>query len=294
MIKKKSRYLIEAFFVKGMFDLLALLPIDMASYIGGWLGRTVGPWLNVHKTAKDNLQFCFPHLTTQEQQKILSNMWDNLGRTAAEFPHLPKFKGDVFKQRVAVEGLERLKEVQEQQGKSIILFSGHIANWEITALVAKNLGWDIGVVYRPANNAIVEAMIQGVREHYQSIAIPKNAQGMRKLVRAAKAHIPIAMLMDQKANEGIDIPFFGKPAKTAPAIATLALKYNYKIIPIQTIRIDNTARFRLVIHPPLTVERSQDGKQDTKALLTLVNQSIEQWVRDYPGQWFWVHRRWKK
>ena len=291
---KQVRYFNEAVGVYGVFYLLASLPLNAASNIGGFLGRSVGPRLKVHKTALRNLMRVMPELSLQQRDIILQNMWDNLGRTAAEFPHIGKLKGDTYRNLVEIEGEEYFYQALErvQSGQATIFFSGHFANWEICPKTSYEWGCPLSLMYRRANNPWVEKLIQRIRSQYQRTAIPKSGKGLRQLVEIVKQKEAVGILIDQKANEGIAIPLLGCPAKTAPAIATLALKYGCVLQPIQIIRLGNAPRFKIRIKPPLQIHKTANIESDTITILTHINDHIGQWIIEHPEQWFWVHKRW--
>ena len=172
---------------------------------------------------------------------------------------------------------------------SMILFSGHLANWEIAALAAGQCGIDIAQVYRTANNPFVDRMIRRWRGG-QGEFIPKEAVG-RRAVAALRRGAHLTILVDQKLNEGIPVPFFGRPAMTAPTVALLALRFGADVLPARVERLGG-ARFRLTIEPPLPLPDTGNRATDVAALMTVVNGTLERWIRERPEQWFWVHRRW--
>lgn len=283
---EEIKHNIEAFALSILFKAFTLLPLDIASTFGGWLAWTVGPFLSAHKTARMNLSATFPNLTGREKNKILDEMWYNLGRNIAELAHLPK---NNFINRIKVTGAENLPEA----GKPGFLFSGHIGNWELLACVAQHCNRPITAIYREANNPLADKIIADIRAARCYNLIPKGRQGAVKIVRAIKNNEAIAMLVDQKMNDGIEVPFFSRPAMTAPAIAELALRYGAPIIPARVIRTQG-AHFEVIIYPPLAYTKTGDTARDTLAIMTAINSMLESWIREYPAQWFWVHKRWPK
>jgi KDO2-lipid IV(A) lauroyltransferase len=216
-------------------------------------------------------------------------MWDNLGRVAAEYPHLRAIR--VFEPggRIETSGFEHVDRARAT-GRRMIFFSGHLANWEIAALAAGQYGIDIAQVYRAANNPLVDRLVARLRGELGEL-IPKGALGSRRAVAALRRGGHLSMLVDQKLNDGIAVPFFGRPAMTAPALALLALHYDCDVLPARVERLGG-ARFRLTIHPPLPLPKSGDRAADAAALMTAVNRTLEGWIRERPEQWFWLHRRW--
>jgi KDO2-lipid IV(A) lauroyltransferase len=121
--------------------------------------------------------------------------------------------------------------------------------------------------------------------------IPKGAVAARRAIATLRRGAHLTILADQKMNDGIPVPFFGRPAMTAPALAALALRFDCDVLPARVERLDG-AHFRLTVFPPLPLPRSGDAHADAAALMAQVNAILESWIRDRPGQWFWLHRRW--
>ncbi len=279
------KHRIEAAALHLLFTGFRHLPLDVASFIGGLMGRSIGPFLSAHKTAKKNLKMIFPDMKIEQRQKILAAMWDNLGRVAGELPHLP---GKALASRVTIVGRDNIP-----QGAACISFSGHLGNWELTYPIAHAHGLPVTLIYREANNPLVEKMIRDIRATQSPDLLPKGPKGSFKLVRALKRGHSLAMLIDQKMNDGIEVPFFGRPAMTAPALAEFALRYDLPLIPVRVVR-KGGAHFNAEVLPALHYEKTGDHEKDVLAIMTKVNEIIESWVREYPEQWFWVHKRWPK
>jgi KDO2-lipid IV(A) lauroyltransferase len=279
---------VEGAAVGFFFALCRILPLDLASGFGGWLGRRIGPGLGVTAQARRNLAAALPDLPPAEIERVIAGMWDNLGRVAAEYPHVRRLRIFDSGGRVETSGLEHIDRAVAA-GRRMILVSGHLANWEIAALAATQLGVEVVQVYRTANNPFVDRMIRRFRGR-QSEFIPKEAVG-RRAVAALRRGAHLAILADQKLNEGLAVPFFGRPAMTAPTVALLALRFGCDVLPSRVERIAG-ARFRLTIEPPLPLPDSGDRAADVASLMAAVNATLERWIRDTPEQWFWVHRRW--
>jgi KDO2-lipid IV(A) lauroyltransferase len=271
------------------FAAMRILPLDLASSFGGWLGRRIGPWLGVSRRARNNLAAALPELTGLERAAALRGMWDNLGRVAAEYPHLRSIR--VFKPagRVETSGLDHL-DAAIAAGRPAIIFGGHLGNWEIAALAAGQYGIEVAQIYRAANNPLVDRMVAGFRGTGSEF-IPKGAVASRRALAALRRGAHLTLLVDQKFNDGIAVPFFGRPAMTAPALAMLALHFDCAVLPARVERLGG-ARFRLSIHAPLPLPKSGNRAADVAALMAAVNQTLEGWIRERPEQWFWVHSRW--
>ena len=172
-----------------------------------------------------------------------------------------------------------------------ILFSAHLGNWEILPLAAGRSGITLTQIYRAANNPFVDRLMRDVRAPLGGRFTTKGATGARELVAALGRGEHLAMLVDQKMNDGIAAPFFGRDAMTAPALAQLALKFDCPVVPARVERIAG-ARFRLTAYPPLDIARTGDRAADVAETMRRVNAIVEDWIRDRPEQWLWLHHRW--
>lgn len=288
---KKLRYIIEAIFVSFMYLLFSLMPFKMASWLGGAIMSMIGSYLQSSKIAKINLQNSFPYFSDEEIKINIQKMWNNLGRTIGEFPHIAKMSKDKFNKFVLVEGLENVKEDYIKNGCFFV--SGHFANWEIAPKAAYILGFPLHLIYRRANNFWLDRLINYNRSFYMSGKSAKGKIGARGIIAAIANHESIAILVDQKMNDGIKVPFLGQGAMTAPAIANLALRHNYPIIPAQVIRT-KTCHFKVKIHPPLELKKIDNNKENIFNIMLIINQMLEIWIKENPSQWLWIHRRWGK
>ena len=180
-------------------------------------------------------------------------------------------------------GLEHLEKIR---GKRALICTAHLANWEIIGKVLYNYDFIICGVYRAANNKLVDQLIYDLRNKVEITMIPKGRSGAKQIIAALQENKQVLMLVDQKMNDGIKVPFLGHDAMTAPAIATLALKYDCPIIPIQIIRKENS-NFDIIIHPQI-----EYLEKTPESIMTQINQQIGEWVKAKPEQWFWLHKRW--
>ena len=236
-----------------LFGAFAALPLDCASALGGALGRLTGPFLGISKRAHDNIKRALPGLSESEIADIIRGMWVNLGRVAAEYPHLRDIR--VFEPggRVETRGFEHMDRAVAT-GRRMIIFSGHIANWEIGMLAAVQYGISVTQIYRAANNPLGDRMITRFRGDTGAL-IPKGAVAARWAIATLRRGAHLTMLADQKMNDGVAVPFFGRPAMTAPALATLALRFDCDVLPARVERLRG-AHFRLTVFPPLALPRA--------------------------------------
>jgi len=264
---------------------------DRASNFCGWLFKKLGPVLSQHKTVLRNLQLAFPDKSEEERQKIAIEAWESVGRTAGELPHLPKidpYSGD----RVEIIGGEILDSV-ENSDKGAVMISGHFANWEIMAAVICRRPVDCLITYRALNNPHIDRRLNKVRHDYGIEVLTPKGMGTRELMRALSGGRSVALMNDQKFNQGIGVRFFGQEAMTAPGPSRLALKYKVPIVPVSTRRT-GPARFQVTIHDPIIPEDTGNLEADVERLVSEITGFVEREVIANPGQWFWQHRRWPK
>jgi len=273
-----------------IFGLIRILPPRFTSALGGWLARTIGPHLRITERAVRNLQQAFPEKTETDITVIIGDMWENLGRTAAEYANVSFINVYDPSGPVEVIGAEYI-DLLRDDNKPGIFFSAHIGNWELAPLATAQRGLILDQIYRAANNRMVEWLFKHRQATISGELIAKGPQGARQLLKSLQNGRHLGMLVDQKMNDGIPVPFFGRDAMTAPALAELALRYDCPVVPARVERLGGM-RFRLTIEPPLEFTPTGDRHTDVAAMMALVNQRLETWIRDTPAQWLWLHNRW--
>ena len=196
--------------------------------------------------------------------------------------------------RVDVIGLEHLEKLK-RDGKGGVLVSGHFANWEIMAAVFSQAHLPVRVTYRPTNNPYFDKSIRQQRAAYgiKLMVAKSGAKGAKELLTALRNGQSIALLNDQKFNEGIKVPFFGVDAMTAAGPTRLALQTGAPLIPMSIVRTTG-ANFRVTIHTAIPLGGSGNRSADIKDGVVKITKFIEDHIRAHPTDWFWVHRRWPK
>lgn len=285
----------EYVFITGVLAFFRLLPVDAASGFAGAVLRTIGPLLRpISKRGEANIRLIFPGWPEKKVRATIADVWENIGRTAAEYAHLEKFSVNGENPRIIAAGVDDILHIFDDPGRGVFV-SGHFANWEISGIMANQLGMKFGVIYRSLNNPLVDEYIINKRAAVTTRRqIPKGPAGARPLVDLLKDDCCVAFLADQKLNSGgINVPFMGHMAMTAPAAARLAVRFNLPVIPISTERLKGV-RFRVTTHPPIAFTPSGDLLADVEALTIKINEALERDIRARPGEWLWLHRRWPK
>ena len=279
---------LEAVGFQALFAFLRLLGVERASALGGWLLRTLGPLTGTQKTVMRNLRIAFPEMPPDRREALAREQWDRTGRTFAEravMDQLTPAGG-----RVEVVGMERLHALRDS-GRPAVLISGHLANFEVMAAVIMASGVPCQVTYRAANNPYVDAQIRKSRERYGIRLFAPKGDGTRDLMAGMKRGDSIALLVDQKYNQGPEVEFFGQPVNASPGAARLALKFGTVMQPLSVVRLPG-ARFRVTAHEPITVRETEDKAAAVLAGIQAANRFVEDRVREVPEDWFWVHKRW--
>lgn len=279
---------IEGALVKCLMTLFGALPVDRASSLGGWIARHIGPFTGIHRKAIRQMAEFLPNRTDAEIEKLAQQMWDNLGRTVAEYPHL----AEIGRTRVTVDNRAGFTR-ETLNATPAIFIGGHFANWEIAgATLDAVMQTRADLVYRAPNNSIVDTLLNTYRSlNGKLTTIPKSRAGMRAIVEALRDGHKIGILIDQKYNEGIAVPFFGKMAMTSTAFAQMGQRFNCPVYPTQIIR-ENGAHFRIIAHKPLELRNADGMPRELYDVAVDANNLIEEWMREHPEQWLWVHQRW--
>jgi len=267
-----------------LLSVLRLFAPRAASNVGGAVARMVGPLLPVSRIARDNLARILPERSDAERRAILRATWDNLGRTFAELPHLSAVRWDIA-------GTEHLP----ADGPAILV-SGHLANWEILPAALLAAGLPMASIHRAPDNPVVARQLRRIRRRATGgIALPlfpKGAAGARAALRHLAAGGALGILADQKMNDGIAAPFMGHLAMTPAAPAQLALRFRCPVLLGRVIRL-GPARFRVIVEPPLA-QPDAPPREALRALTEAINARLEAWIRERPGEWLWLHRRWPR
>jgi KDO2-lipid IV(A) lauroyltransferase len=287
---------LESGAVRALAGILGALPPATASNLAGSVVASIGPLLPVSRVADANLRAALPELDSAARKRVVRGVWEQLGRTAGEFPHIGRIPhNSPAGPGWEIEGEDIVAALAARGGPGIF-FSGHIGNWEILPRAAAFHGVGGAALYRAAQNEGVDEFIRQMRENAVGAPIKyfrKGAKGARQILGHLSGGGFLAALVDQKMNDGIEARLFGLPAMTAPAAASLALHFRCPLIPAVARRI-GPARLRLMVEKPLALPNSGDRNKDVHDLTQQVNDVLERWIRAEPQSWLWLHRRWPK
>lgn len=266
-----------------LFVVFSMMPMQIASWVGGKIALILSPILPQNKRALQNLKLIFPHYNDIKIKEILKEAVENLGRNAGEYPHLGKFND-----RIEIHGLDNIHKKDEP----FIFVAAHLANWELTPFPGIILNRPVMRVYRKLNAPISEWLLRKRPSPLPGPVIPKGREGALKMLSTLRSGGVVLLLSDQRLNTGIKINFMGHPANTLTSPALMALKFGCPIYPLQIVR-KKGCQFKIIIHKKIKINKQESTDRLTIKVMQEINDIISNWIYENPGQWFWHHRRWK-
>lgn len=281
-------------FAFGLLNLLKLFPADGAMNFADRFARFVGPRTKRHVLTLTNLRNAFPEKSEAEIEAIALESWGNMGRLAAEYVFLDQlFDFDPFTDkvgRVEVSGIPLFVDLRDNP-RPFIVFTAHSGNFELLPVAGAAFGLDVTVLFRPPNNPYIAEKVFEFRRARMGHLVPSHAGSSFTLARKLEAGGPVGVLVDQKFHKGLETTFFGRPVQTNPLLAKLVRQFGCEVFPARCIRLPGN-RFRLELEPAMAIPRKADGAVDVDATAQMLNDKVESWVREHPGQWLWYHDRW--
>ncbi|NHB77668.1 lysophospholipid acyltransferase family protein [Rhodobacter calidifons] len=271
---------------RGLIGLGLALPYAWRVPLVGWLmRRVIGPLAGYDQRARENLAMVWPDRPLAERKAIAAAALDNAGRTLIENYSTRDFLARARTIEPEGPGYRALIEAREA-GRPVILVSGHFGNYEAAraALVAR--GFDIGGLYRNLSNRYFNAHYVRTMQAFGGPVFPQGRVGTAGFVRHLKAGGQLVLLFDQDVPGAPALPFLGHPARTALSAAELALRLKAQLIPFFATRAADGLGFRVELDAPIP-------HSDPETMMRAVTSALEARVQAHPGQWFWIHRRWK-
>lgn len=291
---KVANYWLWAQAVFILLALLRLLPAKAAIRFSAWVARKIGPLSSRHKVATRNLANAYPEKSPQEIEEIALEMWDSMARLLAEYVFLDAifdFDPDAKeKGLIEVEGEEIFRRLLDEK-KPHIFFTAHTGNFELLPICAATFGLNVTALFRPPNNPFIARKVLKARRTNMGHLVPSKAGAAWSLAAVLGQDDNVGMLVDQKFARGVPSTFFNLPVKTNPLLAKLARQYDCDVYPARCIRLPG-GRYRLELSEAMELPRDANGQVDITATAQLLNDTVEGWVREYPGQWMWFHKRW--
>ena len=287
-------WIIAQFFF-AFIAILKLFPPEKAIWFVAEAARGLGMLYPRTKLARSNLKLAFPEKSEAETEQILSDMWANLGRVAAEYVYLDKIF-DINEEnpengRVEIVGEENFLKMKEIDGP-LICFTGHTGNWELLPIASAVYGLNITALFRPPNNKYIANRVLAARTTAMGHLVPSKVGASWALANVLNEGNAVGVLVDQFFARGVEIEFFGHPTMANPLIAKLARQFDCPVFPARCIRLPG-GRFRIEVEAEIERHFLEGGKLDAERLIKDVNARVEKWVREYPEQWLRLHKRWR-
>ena len=285
---KNIIYFFQFIFISIFFVIFKLIGYKNASNLGCFLGKKLGPKFRSKKIIEENFRKFNPTIDDNKLKVLINEMWGNYGRIFAEYVFIPSFRKNKYEKFLKVEGLNNLNQIKLEK-KPVVFISAHFSNFELMAMIIEREGIDLTAIYRPLNNKFLNVVMEYLRKKFIcKKQIPKGLQGVKFSLANFKNGSSLAIMIDQRVSEGLDVKFFGKKAFTTTIPAQFVKKFNCKVQPVYIQRSKNHY-FNIVFDEPISFEKSETIEDITSKL----NLWLENKISLNPDQWIWTHNRWK-
>jgi KDO2-lipid IV(A) lauroyltransferase len=292
----KLQTFLEYSAAKSVLTGLGILPAPAAIGLGRAMGRIFYMLAgDLRRTASINLRLAFPEKSDRERSELLRACFDSLGRVLGLFSQFATRSPEELRNMIEPRGFEHLDAVVEKYGNRIIFWTAHLGAWELTSFGFSFLGHPFTFLTRRIDNPRVEELVDRVRTRFGNKSLDKRAaaRSMLKILRSGES--PLGLLFDLNTldDEAIFVDFFGVPAATSFIVSKLAVRTNAPLLPVFAPWSEEKNKFQLIVTPAVVPEVTGDEEADVRRLTMRLTAIIEDQIRQYPGQWLWVHKRWK-
>jgi KDO2-lipid IV(A) lauroyltransferase len=276
---------------------LRRMNLERIAGVASAVAPRIGRLLPEHRVGRANLAAAYPDKTPAEIEDILRGVWENLGLVAAEYAHLDRLwdydaaHPNAGRVELAPGTIERFTQLRDD-GKPALIFTAHLANWELPALAAAAYGLDTAVLYRAPSVGPVANAVRRIRARNMGTLIPTGIGAPSAAAAALERGTHVAMLVDQYYDRGTPVTFFGRRCEAHSMIARLARHYDCPIHGTRVIRLPER-RFRIELTDAIAAPRDADGGVAVQPTMQLITSIVEGWIREHPEQWLWLHRRWR-
>ncbi|HEX9929993.1 MAG TPA: lysophospholipid acyltransferase family protein [Pyrinomonadaceae bacterium] len=295
MSKKRSSFQnkFELLTVRSLLGAIGALPLETSMRFGKSLGRFLGSrFPKLKKTARRNLDIAFPEMPAEEKDKIVLGTFESIGRHLGFVSHFRKFKLEDVRSVVEVVGKEHFDRAHAA-GRGVLFFTGHFGSWEVFNLLPPAFGFGMNILVRRIDNPLLEKYVDSFRTKFGSVTLDKT-RSARQMFRVLENGELLGILADLNAQEkeGVFVDFFGVPASTTVSIAKLALKTNAAVLPAFAVWEETKQKYVVYLEPPVEYKQGDASDENVRELTQKITNVVEKYVRLYPEQWLWIHKRW--
>ncbi|MFV8817806.1 lysophospholipid acyltransferase family protein [Haliea sp. E17] len=281
----------EAGLFRAVFWGLRRMSLESAYRFAGGVFSVVGPHTRKAAKAMANLEIAFPEESEEWRRQTVRDIFRSLGYAAVELVKMDQI-WDQRKERLEFVMSAETREHVEA-GRPAIMFCAHVGPWQVNNLIARQYGLAVSTIYAPESNPVFAGLMAKLRGEF-GVGWISSEEGARPLLRELQRGNMIGLAMDTRLDSGKLVPFFGREALTNTSAAGLALRTGASFIPVRTERLPG-CRFRLTLEPPLRCSIPDAPEREQALDLALqVNQCFERWIRESPGEWICLKRRWPK
>jgi Kdo2-lipid IVA lauroyltransferase/acyltransferase len=295
MPKKRNKFQtrLEYLVVRSIFAFIGMFPLKISLKIGKITGNILASLVpKLKKTANRNLEIALPDLSNAEKSKILNGCLQSLGRQLGLVSHFKKFSHEDIQNLVELDGRE-IFEKTHALGKGMLLFTGHFGSWEVFNLLPLAFGYPMNLLVRRIDNPKVEAFVDSFRTFFGGKTIDKT-KSARTMFRLLENGEMLGVMADLNAQEreGVFVDFFGVAASTTTSIARLALKTDAIVMPVFAVWNEEKQKYVVHFEQPIEFTKGENNDENIRDLTQKITAAVEKYVRKYPEQWMWIHKRW--
>jgi Kdo2-lipid IVA lauroyltransferase/acyltransferase len=292
----KLQTFLEYSAAKSVLTAFSLLPSSVAMRVGRSMGGLAYMLAGeLRRTGAINLRLAFPEKSEQERAALLRECFDSLGRLLGVFSQFSSRSLEQLQDLMEVEGLHNFEAAKATHGNKLILYTGHLGAWELTSFGFSLVGHPFPFLVRRLDNPRIEEMVDRVRKRFGNQTLDKlsAARSMLKILRSGET--PLGLLPDLNTldDEAIFIDFMGVPAATTFVVAKLAVRTKTPLVPVFAPWSEEKRKYLLIVEEPIMIEPTGDEEADVRRVTIELTRRIENQIKRYPGQWLWIHKRWK-
>ena len=283
----------ELLAVRSLLGAIGALPLETSMRFGKAVGRFLArKFPKLQKTARRNLELAFPEMPEAERERIALGTFESLGRHLGFVSHFKKFRLESVRELTEVVGKEHFDRAQAS-GRGVLFFTGHFGSWEVFNLLPPAFGYEMNILVRRIDNPLVENYVDNMRTRFGSVTLDKT-KSARTMFRALERGELLGILADLNVQEkeGVFVDFFGIPASTTASIAKLAVKTNSVVLPAFAVWEESKKKYVVYLEPPVEYKADDNSPENIRELTQAITNVVEKYVRLYPEQWLWIHKRW--